>query len=140
VNFVVIGTDHRFQAHDPGLEAILRTWIESRFVEPLSAIAEEYHDQIGSSVAQRLAAECRIKWFNIDMTMQEKHDAGILNEQAARPGLFHGTGMYRIPSDDVREDAWVEKLTQATSDTTIVICGYLHCEPLVQKLRVRATG
>ena len=42
-----------------------------------------------------------------------------------------------IFSDDVREEAWVERLVMNASGTTIVICGYLHFESLAKKLRAR---
>jgi len=137
VNCMVIGTDHRFQEHDAGLEALLRTWTESRFFEPLTAIAEEYHERLGkSSIAQRIAAERHVDWLNIDMTIQEKQEAGIFEEQSNRPGMFQANVTYRVLSDDIREEAWIRKMTQSiSSGTTIVVCGYLHCASLVQKLR-----
>ena len=138
MNFVVIGTDHRMQHSEPGFEALLRAWLDQRYFEPLEAIAEEYHDAIGtSSAARRLAKARNLKWFNVDMTTQEKQNAGILEEQLNRPGMFQEAITYRVPSDDIREEAWVEKLIGSPSGTTLVICGYLHFESLVQKLRAR---
>lgn len=138
MNFVVIGTDHRMQSSEEGFEALLRAWLKQRYFEPLTAIAEEYHEALGnSSVAQQLAKEHQLHWYNLDMTTQEKKDAGILEEQLNRPGMFQAAITCRIPSDDVREQHWVEKLTHLASGTTLVICGYLHFESLVQKLRAR---
>lgn len=138
LNFVVVGTDHRFQEKGPELEAILRSLARSRFIASLSAFAEEYSEQIGiESLAQKLAKELEIRWFNIDMTTQERSEAGILEAQSNRPGMFQPNVTYRIPSDDIREDAWVEKLVRNTFGTTIVVCGYLHCESLARKLRAK---
>lgn len=138
MNFVVIGTDHRMQHAEAGFEALLRAWLQRSYFEPLTAVAEEYHEAIGmSSIAHQLAEDYRLRWFNLDMTAQEKQNAGILEEQRNRPGMFQETVTYRIPSDDIREEAWVDKLIQAASGTTLVICGYLHFESLVQKLRAR---
>jgi hypothetical protein len=81
MNFVVIGTDHRFQNSDCGLEGFLRAWLNQCFVEPLEAIAEEYCEKIGESVGQRLALERGVRWYNVDMTTEEKCKAGILDEQ-----------------------------------------------------------
>jgi hypothetical protein len=137
VNFVVIGTDHRMQHSERGLEALLRAFLEQRYFEPLQAIAEEYSDDIGESIAQRIVQERKqhgMRWYNLDMTTDEKHDAGILEEQRARPAPKNGV-TFRVPSDDVREDAWVEKLVNSALGTTLVICGYLHYEALVGKLR-----
>jgi hypothetical protein len=136
LNFVVIGTDHRMQHSEAGFEGLLRAWIGVRYVEPLTAIAEEYHEAIGhSSVAQRLAAEYGLRWYNLDMTIEEKQTAGILEEQRNRPRMFEEAITVRVSSDDIRENAWAEKLIQSASGTTIAICGYLHYESLVAKLR-----
>jgi hypothetical protein len=132
--FVVIGTDHRMQNSEPGFDGMLRAWASTHLIEPLVAIAEEYHDKIGSSIGKRLAAELGVRWYNVDMTTQDKHKAGILEEQRSRP-ISTDDIAYRVPSDDVREQAWIEKLISSGSGTTIVICGYLHFEPLVRKLR-----
>jgi hypothetical protein len=138
LNFIVVGTDHRFQENNPELEAILQSLARSRFIVPLRALAEEYLQWFGAeSVAQRLANQLQIPWFNIDMTASERSEAGILEAQSSRPGMFQPNITYRIPSDDVREEAWVERLVMNASGTTIVICGYLHFESLAKKLRAR---
>jgi hypothetical protein len=117
LNFVVVGTDHRFQENNLELEAILQSLAGSRFVVPLNAIAEEYSERLGSeSVAQRLAKQLQIPWFNMDMTTQERSEAGILETQSNRPGMFQPDITYRIPSDDIREESWVDKLTRRLWD------------------------
>lgn len=138
MNFIVIGTAHEFQNRDPGLEGILRAFLDQRYREPLVAIGEEFHDAIGeSSLAQRLAFERHLCWCNIDMTDREKADAGILQEQEARRKMVQAGIAFRVASDDLREDAWVEKLVRPGSGTTLVVCGYVHFEPLMKKLRSR---
>ncbi len=134
MNFVVIGTDHRMQNSEAGFEALLRAWLDRRFFEPLEAIAEEYAENIGESVAQRLARERNLLWYNLDMTTDEKHKAGILAEQRNRP-ISTDTLAYRVQSDKVRESAWFDKLVGSGSRTTVVICGYVHFESLVRRLR-----
>jgi hypothetical protein len=136
MNFVVIGTDHRMQTSEPGFEGLLKGLLSQPYFEPLAAIAEEYHDNVGESSAQRLAREHRLRWFNIDMTTEERSEAGILDEQSNRPGMFQDTVAYRVLSDDVREQAWVRKLLRGGDlGTMLVICGHLHFEALVLKLR-----
>src|SRR5262249_37498614 len=136
-----IGTDHRMQHSDAGLEAVLRAWLDRTYIVPLTAIAEEYHKDIGStSIGKRLAKERNLRWYNVDMTTEEKRKAGILEEQQNRPRMFQDATCCRVPSDEVREDAWVKKLIESASGTTIVICGYLHFEPLVQKLGAGGHG
>ena len=136
MNFVVIGTDHKMQHSEAGFEGLLRGWLRVNYLQPLTAIAEEFHEAIGnSSVAKRLASEHGFRWYNLDMTSQEKQDAGILEDQRNRPGMFQEGITYRVPSDDIREAAWIEKLIGFGSGTTLVICGYLHFESLVRRLR-----
>jgi hypothetical protein len=137
MNFVVIGTDHRMQHSESGFEGLLRAWLNKQFIEPLIAIAEEYHQPVGdSSIAQKLAKEYQLQWFNVEMTTEEKQTAGILQEQLNRPRMFEEAVSCRLPSDDVREEAWAAKLTTGSSGTILVICGYLHFEALVKKLKV----
>ena len=141
MNFVVIGTDHRMQNSDLGFEGLLRGLSQQQFLSPLTDIYEEYHENIGvSSVAKRLAKENKLRWANLDMSIQEKHEAGILAEQLNRPGMFQENVSYRLPSDQVREAAWVEKLSKADGGTALVICGYLHFESVVQMLRAKGYG
>jgi hypothetical protein len=117
------------------LEGVIRSWRDHRYLDPLKAIAEEYNEKIGNSIAQRLAEERGLRWYNIDMTKEEKQKAGILEEQRNRPQV-QGNVVFRVPSDEVREKFWIEKLTTpARSGTTLVICGYLHEESLVKKLK-----
>jgi hypothetical protein len=135
MNFVVIGTDHRMQHSEAGLEALIRAFLQERYIEPLQAIAEEYSEDLGQSIAQRIAKEHGgLRWYNVDMTKQEKQVAGILDEQFSRPKPKDGV-VFRLPSDDVREDAWIDKLLNSGSGTTLVICGYLHSQSLARKLQ-----
>jgi hypothetical protein len=124
------------QDSEPGFEGLLRALLAQKYLEPLTAIAEEYHDKLGESFAHRLARELGLRWFNVDMSTEEKRQSGILHEQLNRPGMFQEAITFRVPSDDAREQAWVDKLLKSkTTGTTLVICGYLHFEALVQKLR-----
>jgi hypothetical protein len=134
LGFVVIGTDHRMQNSEAGFEGMLRAWASKRFFEPLVAIAEEYHENIGGSVGQLLASEFGLRWYNVDMTAEEKRKAGIQEEQLSRPKETEAVA-YRVPTDEIREQARIEKLISSGPGTTIVICGYFHFEPLVRKLR-----
>ena len=47
VNFVVLGTEHGMQGSDPGLEALVEAWSKLNYIEPLKAIAEEWHEKGG---------------------------------------------------------------------------------------------
>jgi hypothetical protein len=130
--FVVIGIDHRAQPSDCGLEALLRAFLHRRYYEPLIAIAEEWDTTKGESIGQRLARRHKLRWYNPDLTNEEKVAEGIWDEQADRRRL---RGVFRVPSDTARETAWVEKLTESTDGTTVVLCGYLHFDALASRLR-----
>jgi hypothetical protein len=49
MHFIVIGTSHEFQTREPGLEGILEGFSNQTYIDPIKAIAEEYHDKIGCS-------------------------------------------------------------------------------------------
>jgi hypothetical protein len=139
MNFFVIGTHHRFQSRDrdPGFESLLEALIKLNFLTPLTAIAEEWHGKSGFSSAQRLSADRALRWYNVDMTTEESRKATVFAEQQNRPGMSAETITYRIPSDGVREDFWVQKLIENGEGTTLIICGYLHFESLVRKLEAK---
>jgi hypothetical protein len=135
MNFIVVGTDHRFQRREPGLCGLLRALLGQRYVVEFGAIAEELHEDIGGpTIAQLLAKRYKLCWYNLDMTMVEKQEAGIWKEQKSRPTLCAATTVWRVPSDGLREDAWVAKLIASPSCNTLVICGYLHLEALAKRL------
>src|ERR1700675_3435356 len=114
---VVIGTDHRMQSNDRGFNGLLRGLLTENFCEPVGAIAEEYHQNIGESVAQRVARELGLCWYNIDMTDEERRKAGIFEEQSwRRDNAF----TMRVPSDDVREEAWIAKLGTGPWTTFVI--------------------
>ena len=136
MQFVVIGTDHRMQNSEQGFEGLLRGWLDQHHSEPLQAVAEEYGEKIGESVGQRLARERGLRWFNLDMTTEEKIKAGIQKEQWSRP-ISTDAIAFRVPSDEVREEAWAEKLSNPQPGTTLVVCGYVHFESLVKTLRAK---
>jgi len=138
MNFVVIGTDHGFQERDPGLEGLLRAFVKIGFIEPpLSAIGEEYGKKMQEpTIAKRVADDAGLGWFNIDMSIEEREAADILEDQRSRP-ISTETVCYRVSSDEIREEEWVRRLTDGGPGTVIVVCGYLHSGALAAKLRLK---
>jgi hypothetical protein len=135
MNFLVIGTDHGLQERDPGFEGLLRALVKINFIQPLAAVGEEFGRKMSeATVARRVADEAGLRWINIDMTLEEREEAGILQDQRSRP-ISTNRICTRVPSDDIREEEWVRRLTESGEGTTIVICGYLHFDALVEKLR-----
>ena len=131
MNFLVIGTDHTIQ-REPGFAGLLRGWLCAQR-DGYEAVAEETSDALPPSAARRVAEEYGLRWYNLDMTVQEKADAGILG--GLREQRFSSEHVHRNKGDEVREAAMIEKLLNSGSQTTLVICGYVHFDPLVKKLR-----
>src|SRR5882724_3512297 len=84
----------------------------------------------------------RIPWRHIDMTPQERLEAGIWEAVAERPfdlGPHNPEGTaFRIPEDDIREEFFKSKILEAISETratnVLVICGDGHAEFIKTKL------
>ncbi|MGD0011850.1 MAG: hypothetical protein ABSE93_25335 [Terriglobia bacterium] len=53
MNFVVIGTDHRFQPREPSLEGVLRALLDLQYIEPLTVIVECAMPHVISSASTR---------------------------------------------------------------------------------------
>ena len=73
MNMTILGTDHDLQHSDAGLKERIATLVESAQV---SLIGEEYTQ---NSVAHQVADSRGIRWISIDMTQQERNNAGIGN-------------------------------------------------------------
>ena len=137
MNFLVIGTDHELQERDPGLEGLLRALVEEKFIEPLTAIGEEFARKTSEiTIAKSVADAAGLRWFNIDMTLEERQEAGILEDLRSRP-ISTEKICSRVFSDDIREEEWVRRLTESEQGTIIVVCGYLHSDALLERLRSR---
>jgi len=135
MTFEVIGTDHRFQLRDLGLQRLLESFFEMKyFAGPIQLIAEEWDEQWGKSAAHKIADEHRIDWLSVDMAPEEKVEAGIADEQRTRR---ESGRQVRVPSDEIREQAWIEKLETCGEKHVLVVCGYLHLDGLVRKLKMR---
>jgi hypothetical protein len=86
----------------------------------------------------------RIRWKNINMTAQERLEAGIwcaiLNcNRPQEPDANTGTTIYhRIPEDRTREnffkDEIVKTVKEAGATSVLVLCGDAHTESLKTKL------
>jgi hypothetical protein len=86
----------------------------------------------------------RIPWRNINMSPQERLEAGIWKAYIERPFDFDfnsGTTTYhRIPEDEVREAFFKDEILNAAGEIranrVLVVCGAMHVESLASKLRV----
>ena len=71
MKLVILGTDHALQHSDTELRECVATLVESA---QITLIGEEYTPK---SVAHQVADSKGIKWIGIDMSQQERDDAGI---------------------------------------------------------------
>jgi len=84
----------------------------------------------------------RIAWRNINMSPQERLEAGIWQAYIDRPfspDFQNSTLIYdRIPEDDIREGFFRSEILKAASEIgaqrVLVMCGAMHAEPLKVKL------
>jgi hypothetical protein len=84
----------------------------------------------------------RIPWRNINMSPQERLEAGIWQAYLERPVDFdihtETATYYRIPEDDIREDFFKSEILKAASNVNakrvLVMCGAMHAESLKSKL------
>lgn len=84
----------------------------------------------------------RIAWRNINMSPQQRLEAGIwqaLIDRPFSPDFQNSTVIYhRIPEDDIREEFFKSRILKATSEIAaqrvLVMCGGMHAESLKSKL------
>jgi hypothetical protein len=84
----------------------------------------------------------RIAWRNINMSPQERLEAGIWQAYLERPFDFdidtERTTYHRIPEDDIREALFKIEILKAANEIraqrVLVMCGAMHAEPLKMKL------
>lgn len=152
---LIIAIDHGWQLEPWGHEtpeiaaakdrlgAFLRRVIADRGVD---VICEE-SDPCRLSIAQKMAYEHhpRISWKNINMSAQERLEAGIWEALLHRPqhttqdadGNYR-TVDHRIPEDDARERFFAREVIQAANAvgarSILALCGHMHVDFLRQIL------
>ncbi len=157
MRFLILAIDHGWQyvpydretpdieAAKRQLEIILTQVIANRRV---NLICEE-SDPCRLTIAQKMVYEHdpRITWKNINMSAQERLEAGIWEALLHRP--YHdieepeGSGYprtidHRIPEDATREQFFVKESLQAANATgatsILILCGDMHADFLRQLL------
>jgi len=99
------------------------------------------------SIAQEEAfnRKPRIPWKNINMTSQERLEAGVWEPLLYRPYDLEFTDEanaikieYRVPEDDVREEFFKDEILRTAKErgakNVLVLCGDMHTEALKRKL------
>lgn len=123
--------------------SVIREMISSRSVD---LVCEE-SDPCRLSVAQKetFNHKPRIPWKNINMTSQERLEAGIWEALLHREydvDFSNEEGPiqidYRVPEDNVREEFFRDQILKAAKETNaksvLVLCGDMHTESLKGKL------
>jgi hypothetical protein len=109
----------------------------------IDLICEE-SDPCYLSVAQQEAFTHtpRIPWKNINMTAQERLEAGVWEANVNRPFDLGPNNPiridYRIPEDDIREEFFKTEILKVTKEvgalSVLILCGDAHVEALKAKL------
>lgn len=104
----------------------------------------EESDPCCLSIAQDEAfkADPRVHWKNINMTSQERLEAGVWDALLYRPFEMNEERSiaihHRVAEDDIREEFFKEEIIKAARDSSaksvLVLCGDMHTEALKVKL------
>jgi hypothetical protein len=122
------------------LAAMIGAYLEGGRV---SAIFEESSPK-KITIAQKLAAASSppIRWTNIDMTEEQRRNAGIFEALQKRPaktilGPLSYEIEYRIPEDEIREEYFLNRIEEAAYEdgTVLVLLGDMHVLAVAEKLR-----
>jgi hypothetical protein len=149
MDYVVVGTDHKLQradSQDTGLRDLLQSIIASH---PVVLIAEEVKtSEDVRTFGRELIGED--KWLSIDMTTQQRKDAGIYEVLRSGGPVRHPvTGndvrgnVYHKKSEGIRETFWLGKIqgwckgAKVASGTVVVTCGHNHLKPLAEKIKAQ---
>jgi len=154
MKFLIVSIEHTFQLIPlkdevpiPEKKEQLRTLVTEVIASRNIDLICEESDSCYLSIAQQEAFihDPRIQWTNINMTAQERLEAGIWEAPLYRPFdtkvlddhnvvAIH----YRIPEDDVREEFFKGEILKAATAiaarSVLVLCGAMHTEPLKMKL------
>ena len=89
------------------------------------------------------------KWLSIDMTDDERTNAGIFNDlkntpdKELGPNGFYRVNVYLKRAEGIRENFWIDKIISKCSEigisagAIIITCGINHLEFLADKLLSR---
>ncbi len=139
MRLIILGTDHILQRGDEGLKQRIEALIE---VECVTLIGEEY---LPTGIGGQVAASKGVPWIEIDMSCQERNDAGIgslsyrrAQYRADNFPLNDEIAIYAPYADGVREESWLTKIeNKSAGDTALLICGAIHLRPLTDKAERR---
>jgi hypothetical protein len=149
MKFLIVAIDHNWQLVPHGPETPDMTGIKGRFTKHLNQVIAdrtvglicEESDPCHLSIAQKVAYEHdpRIPWKNINMSAQERVEAGIWQALLDRPYHVieeptddHFRIDHRIPEDEIREQFFAREAIQAGLATgarsILILCGDMHAD------------
>ena len=122
----IFATHHQFQCDDP---------MDSAFHTNLCAVIEQYkvnticEEATGlppKSCVESLADGLGIRWANIDLTVDERKSL---------PDRGDGDQIQDLDPFEQREKAWVERISDAVTESGLLVCGLCHAFTIAKKLR-----
>lgn len=149
MKFHIIAIDHGWQMEPHGIEppestaakSQLETVLTQIIVDRVVDLICEESDPCRLSIAQKIAYEHnpRIPWKSINMSAQERLEAGIWEALLHRGGHtieeipgYYRTVDHRIPEDDTREQFFAKKSFQAAkavgAKSILILCGDMHAD------------
>ena len=149
MNFLIFAIDHGWQSVPHGLEspeiAAAKTQLQNVLAQIITdrgvdLICEE-SDPCRLSIAQKMVYEHnpRILWTNVNMSAQERLEAGIWEALLHRPAHtieespgYYRTVDHRIPEDAVREEFFAKESIRAANAAgakdILILCGDMHTD------------
>jgi hypothetical protein len=160
MKFLIVAIDHGWQYVPYGDETPESAALKTKYQTLLTkAVADrgidlicEESDPCRLSIAQKVAYEHkpRIRWENINMSAQERLEAGIWEALLHRPQHTieepPGSGYlvtidHRVPEDEIREQFFIAESLEAAecvgSKSILILCGDMHAEFVREVLEAR---
>jgi hypothetical protein len=160
VRFLILAVDHEWQLvpfdlESPDISAAkcqLAKLVSEALTDQRIELVCEESDPCRLSIAQKIAYERNppIPWKNINMSAQERFEAGILEallhrprretEELGAPGYIHSIDL-RIPEDKTREQFFVTESVRGAegvgATNILILCGDMHADAVKGMLEER---
>ncbi len=148
MDYIIVGTDHRFQksvSQDTGLRDLLQSILVAH--SDVVLIAEEVETSVQvSTFGLKLIGND--KWLSIDMNGKEREEVrldAIPCETGPGDDNDSRVNRYHTKREAVRETFWLDKIARWCEDraistgTVVITCGHIHMRAgfLADKIRQR---
>lgn len=136
----IVGLDHQTQWQDS--TGMLKRLLEGLCsTNQIDLIAEEASAQMPTTVGQRLAQRQDIPWLNVDMSNQQRVEAGIDHQVPTGPlfdesyNFVGSTQSYEPAIQGVREKYWLNQILRCHCERVILVCGAIHLDTISESLK-----